>query len=826
MKTKFTSQRKGAVLMTVTVVSVMMMVIIAAATSLVNHTNVRTNDEYRKKQAYYVASSCLRAFVAETTGVIADATHTDAEIQAKLAQVKAIAKSEQEVEVKIERLLSGSPQDISKSQPRWSNAKCWLKLERIGDSDNTVKAIATATYLGQKKTVVAYLSAQTERKHQYTPKALEIIGTDGGSPSKGYYENIRVYGSTGASDKESHNNNTLYKFDHNANELYGDVDINGSLTIQNANLFTSNPYYCQGVDDNKGCVLNVSRSLAFTSNTPSFISTFEKSANDNLNPNLPPNNYNYINVGEALVFSGNSGSKIGSDSEHQVDVYASLFYIGKIGDSNRFDQNVIRAMASTCSEGYDTYWDRLHPDGNGGAFGEGHGLTVNGNVYVRKISNIFNGDMVINGNDTVINGDLYVDGDLYIHCPLGQFKCNAIHMSPDSNIYLPGDGIDRVTDNTGEVNPSRPKKQPATVNSIPVTYDPYWKNEPRAQIPDFPLITKDIPYYYYPEHLLCEKGSNGTVSTIADQYKAMYEADGKTLAAPNATSFGTDGNVYTSENDGTGWFKPDHIVTDDCYIENLNNDNILIDLDQLPAGKNNLVVILKNGGTTANNNIILVKNHTDPESDNAKFCYFVSDSGVGTTHDEYGLSGHDKDTISTYDHSSFNENPLFKFDQALNIVMDFETFVHVDCYDGRGAKSGDMVANPTQNEAYNGPHTNPDYVGWELPANNIIMLFTEGSELYMGNNTLLHASIYMPKALFHVFNKGYECKIAPYAVTGRMQSLNVIGNVVCENYEVEQGNNNTIVYNRVSPKSMLAYVKGAGEEKATESFMLDHYDNH
>ena len=93
MKTKFKSQRKGAVLATVTVVSVMMVVIIAAATQLVAHTSARTNKEYRKKQAYYVASSCLRAFVAETTRSATDAVYTDAEITEKITQLQRIAAS-------------------------------------------------------------------------------------------------------------------------------------------------------------------------------------------------------------------------------------------------------------------------------------------------------------------------------------------------------------------------------------------------------------------------------------------------------------------------------------------------------------------------------------------------------------------------------------------------------------------------------------------------------------------------------------------------------------------------------------------------------------
>ncbi|ADU22875.1 hypothetical protein [Ruminococcus albus] len=810
MKTKFTSQRKGAVLMTVTVVSVMMMVIIAAATSLVNHTNVRTNIEYRKKQAYYVASSCLRAFVAETTGYT-DSTYTSAEIQAKLDLIRHIADENRFVNVEIDKMDKGSPTPISKVEPRWSNAKCQLKVERI--NDNSVKVISTATYLGQEKTAVAYLSAQTMRKSQYTPKALEIIGTDGGNPSKGYFENIVVYGSTGATDKDSHDNNTLYKFDNNQNELYGDVDINGSLVIQNHNYFKSNPYYCQGEDDSKGCVLNVTRSLIISNNEPEFSPDFEKTASDNNDARVSPYNYNYVNVGEALVYTANNGGCFGKDDTHQVDIYTNLLYIGKADDMQTGMMNAIKGS-------------NTDPDFNKKAYqfgsGNGAGFKVYGNVYTFKDltngTDSFNGDVVVN-TTMDINGELYVGGDLYITHSTGNINCKKIHMQKGNYIF---ENQDRFVDASGKPTRSGTGTQPATVCGISVTYDDDWTGEIRAQRPEFPTINDNTnpPYYYFPEHLLCEPGYSETVSTIYNQYRDMYKADRKTLDidnVKNATSFGTDGTVYTS-NTGTGSFKPDHIVTDDCYIDYLENTNILIDLDQLPAGKKNLVVILKDGGKTVNENVILVKNSTNPESDDAKFCYFVSDSGFGDTKDDYAMSGHDKNTISTYDHSSFNKNPKFTFGGSKNLVMDFDTFCNVDCMGRNGATSGDKAANTTKNQINN---------GFDMAPNNIIFLFTEGSELIVDQaTTLIQASMYMPRATYTNTNQGGQCKVAINNSTSRMQCLNIIGNIVCKHYNTKTGNNNAIVYNQLSSKSMLAYVKGSGEEKAEKSFMLDYYDNH
>ena len=826
MKTKFKSQRKGAVLMTVTVVSVMMVVIIAAASSLVAQTNVRTNTEYRKKQAYYVAASCIRAFVSQTTGFAQDATHTSDMIMAEINRLKRISDMTDPIEVQIDRIDHGTPEGVGTSQPRWNNAKCTIKVEKVvGGNANNLKVISTGYYLGQEKTVVAYLSVTPLHMNVYTPKALEIIGTDGGI--EGRFENIQVYGATGATDMESHNQNTVYKFNHNDNKLFGDTDINGSLSIQNQNRFKSNPYYYPGVDESKGCVLNVSRSLVINKNNPTFEPDFTKNkGDDTLNPQLPEFNYNYVNVREAMVITsegahiGPAPGSTGWDDTHQVDTYTSMLYIGEYGG---LGSGMKSAMAASCSWGETAYWDEMAT----GGWGNGCGNTFNGNIYTYDLDGkAFNGDMVVNTNDTKINGDIYLTGDLYLNNgnPLGQFSCGTIHLLPDKpgeehHVYR---GIDRTFDGTGGVvkpADSYAYEDTLIANGINVVKED-WTNIARAQRPEFPLLS-ETPYYYYPEHLLCEPGTSATVSTIWQQYKNMYKSDLQTLDTDNIKSV-TDESYSNKNSDGTyinvygdptgveGVFKPDYVVTDDCYIENLNNNKILIDVDACP--KDNLVVILKDGGKTMNQNVILVKNSTNPDEDeNAKFCYIVSDSGFGETEDTYAATGEE----SWYDHESF-KTPTFTFGGTREIVMDLDAFLHCDCYtEGDVAKGNGGSLNPTPD---------PDRPGYKMTSNNIIMLFTEGSELYINeSNVMFHASIYMPRATYHTTNKGGLCKIEPYYHDADMDALAIIGNIVCNQYQIDKGNRNAIVYNPVSKFSMLAYTKGFGDEHAEESFQLINY---
>jgi len=852
MKTKFKSQRKGAVLATVTVVSVMMVVIISAAAQLVAHTNNKTNEEYRKKQAYYVAQSCIRAFVEETTGLSKDAGRTDEEIGEKIKLLQDIAATGQEIDVEIQSSdMGGETKDVALSQPRWSNASCKLKVEEYGGKD-TLKVISTATYLGQKKTVVAYLTVGTMRMHKFTPKALEIIGTDGGNSR--VFENLQVYGATGATSRDSNDQNTVYQINHNQNELYGNVDINGSLTVQNANIFRSNPYYCPGKDDTMGCVVNVTRSMAFTRDVPRFKPDFDKPLTDmSMDPTQSGSDYNYLNVHQGLIFCSDN-AKIGDPDkvEKSVDVHAGTIYFGREPDmESQLKVACARKSPADTTVDVDAYWERIAGKddyGNRFGFGNANGNTIVGNVFTHKDKSgdsFFNGDMIINGVKVNVSGDIYLDGDLYIYGGSNtQLTANTVHLLKDHHVY----NYEREYDASGNPKAPNPNTKVTSVSGFTIDETEFndWASVPRATQPDFPTLN-ETPYYYYPEHLLCQEG----VSTIKDTYENMYIDGTDDLNIDTANPYHadsdhvpqiTDDRFRNKNSDGTykqefkdptpgsdAVYRPDYVVNESCYINVLGEDSrgdaggayILIDVDHAKDDKD-IVVVLKDEGYTRNNNMILIMNHTDPDDNDpkARFVYFVSDSGVGTTNNEYATSTATPRPESTYDHSTF-KTPTFKFSNN-TVIMDLDSYFHSNVYN-------DVNGDPSKTRAKcSGGSLNPtaddEYEGYQLHSNNIFYLGTEGSTLYLSQNeTIMQACLYMPRATYQVYNKGKALKIDPYFTNSNMQSVSIIGNLVCNHYEVMSGNNNAIVYLGFSPYSMLSIIKGEGDEHLTTSYMLHHY---
>ena len=841
MKTKFKSQRKGAVLATVTVVSIMMVVIISAATSLVAHTNNRTNVEYRKKQAYYVAQSCIRAFVAETTGMMKDATNTEEMIKAKIDELDAIAATDQWTTVKIERnALGGGSEEVGVSQPRWNNAECKLKVEPYGDC---LKVISTATYLGQEKTVVAYLTLDTLRSYKFKPKALEIIGTDGGNSR--VFENIQVYGATGATSVDSNDMNTVYQINHNQNELYGNTDINGSLSVQNANIFRSNPYYYPGVDDTMGCVVNVTRSMVFTANVPTFKPSYDKSLTDmSRNPKESGSDYNFLNVHQALVFCSDNallGVKDpltnNYDTEKSVDVHAGWIYFGEKDNlASGMQTAIARKNPTDTAVDVDAYWDRIEGmDDYGHRFGFGHanGNTIVGNVFTHNDKTgdpAFNGDMIVNGVKAYVIGDIYLDGDLYICGPAGtELHANTVHLLDGHHVYNCAPNID-ASGNTAKPDPANIVTSYSGF-AIEETNNQNWASVPRATQPDFPTL-HETPYYYYPEHLLCQEG----VSTIKGQYEAMYKDGTDELDTDNVPEI-TDSKFRNKNADGTykqefhdeklgtdAVFRPDYVVTESCYVNILGEDSkgdaggcyILIDVDN--ATTKDIVVVLKDGGYTRNNNMILIRNSTNPETPEARFVYFVSDSGVGETSNEYASTGKE----STYKHETFNDHPTYKFNDN-TVVMDLYAYFASDVYNDVNTGDPSKTRAKCSGGSLN-PTPDPTRPGYNLSSNNIFYLGTEGSVLdFSRNDTIMQACFYMPRATYKVYCHGKSIKIDPYFTETDMLSVSIIGNLVCNHYEVESGNNNAIVYLGFSPYSMLSIIKGNGDETISSSYMLDHY---
>lgn len=962
MKTKFKTQRKGAVLMTVLVVSTMMVVIVGAAISLVAHTNYETNKEYRKKQAYFAASSTLEAFVTEVTRYSTSAGYTTSEIENEIKRLQNLADGKPTKAITISKINPGGGYggDITDDNIRWKDVSVSLKLEKVGDSNKSLKAISTATYLGQRKTVVAYLTIGDLNKRKTVLNALEMLSANGGMQ----YNNIEVYGSTAAPDFSTHEENTVYDFRVNNNKFYGDISIYGSMVSGVHMKLSPNPYYFTkeydpdaSADEDEenpytpGCTLRVSRSFIMANNAPDLSSTLVKTLeNDKFNVSVNSeggrNFFNFVDVREALVMSATSGAVIGAPgtmtpavrggleyidytdpaypggkvlpdpTARMVDVYTSLLVMG---NAPAFLPQVVDWCASTAADPA-AYKSAV------GTMQNGNQARIYGNVYTYADSPTFNGDIYLIGIDNAIYGDIYCSGNIYVKPGSGgSAEYNGldaikgqVHF-PDGD--LDEDGNAKSHDIINIDNPSQ-KFTSDLQASGKVVFD-NWKNEPRAQRP-YALDNFDaenehalVPYYYYPEHLLCEPA----ISTIWQTYKAMYgtgsnvsDKDGtndfitKTRYRRNGSSFVEDVNgeyiydngvyidVSTKYADWGGWtatqygdhfkdengnyipesnvnpynyttysdyknmtsksgntltytgydkygspktctvnnntyshtytdvsgnkhdetlipkdFNPECVITGSCILDTEMKD-VLIDLDNAKPnedGKYDIVIMMNADKSFTDTNgpyRILVKNFDHPtEGDEPRFVYFVSDSGVGTTNDEYG----EKKEPSTY--SKFKTGKSFETSGKM-IIMNLADYCHSKEQGASPENSLDPTGRPLSIPAYN------------VESGGIFFLLTKGMRLKFDQETIIQANIFMPEARFMFRNNGRSANIEPsYSVWGDGSIMvNILGSLSCGQYE-PSANNNTIVYLPASSKSMLAFVHGAPDEAATESFHLERY---
>lgn len=970
MKTKFKNQRKGAVLMTVLVVSTMMVVIVGAAISLVAHTNYETNKEYRKKQAYFAASTTLETFVTEVTNVSTDAGYTTAEIENEIKRLQNLANGKPTKAITIKKMSpGGGPSgDITDDNRRWNDVEVSLKLEKVGDSNKSLKAISTATYLGQKKTVVAYLSIGDLNKKKSVLNALEMMS---GNDTK-QYNNIRVYGSTSAPDLSTHEENALYNFTTNNNEFYGDISIYGSMVTGVGMTLHANPYYFEkdydpsadpdDVEDlpyTPGCTIRISRSLFVINNTPKITSDLVKNMDDKYNVSVNSgkgrNFYNFIDVREAFVIAG-SNAQVGDpgtktpalrgglkylDSENNVvddptarmvDIYSSLFVIG---NAATYVPDVVK-WASDSSSNSGSYKDTVS------AMQGGNGTNIYGNVYTYpgdEDAEHFNGDIYIVAESCNIYGDIYCSGNIYVKQGAGDNSILDASGTPvgaqyggikafHGTVHFPNDGQSHEIINLDQKSITYTATMQA---SGQVVFDD-WKSEPRAQRP---YAMNDLsnpdneqaitPYYYYPEHLLCEPA----ISTIWQTYKAMYgtganvdDGDGTNdfiekaryrregsgfVEDPNGgyyyddtygyvdlttkykqdmqmaqTSNADIGCYYKNENgqavpvdaispyhytslsyytaysngntltykgydssgnlhdkdhdpytiynntyeytyeDASGvthtetlqpkGFNPTYVVTGSCVLDTKVKD-VLIDLDHAKKnedGKYDIVIMMNSKERMTDTNgpwRILVKNFEHgADSDDPRFVYFVSDSGVGTTHDEYGESK----TPSTY--SNFKTGSTFGPGGGKIYLMNLIDYCHSSLQEASPERSLDPTNRGLPAPAYN-----------LTSSGGIFFILTKGMKIEFVQDTIIQANIFMPEAEFQFINNGKGMAIEPkWSTDHNKLEVNILGSLSCGLYD-PSSNNNTIVYQRASEQSMLAFVHGVPDEAATESFKLERY---
>ena len=853
MRTKFKAQRKGAVLATVVTVSMMMVVIVAAAITLVAHTNTRTQDEYRKKQAYFAATSSLKAFIAQTTNITKDGGATYDEVEEAVTNLQKAAKDNVAVPVRFNKLsgAGGVGADISTDNPRWADVKCTIQVQPLGaatSNPTSLKVISRCTYLGQTQQVVAYLDLKPMAQETRVPNALEMIGTTGGHGTSGF-NNIGVYGNTSTPCKDSHNENVVYDFRTNQTTFYGEVNILGSLVTGTTLMLRQNPYYVPGKEEAKdmtpGCVLSVSKTFHCKDNNPKIVSSLGKTPSDN-----DPPSYNYIYAGDAFVWAGTSGSSIGDSLDRMVDIYAGEVIFGNMSS--------VAGLADRCVNGAadaGAYKTKIFADANTG--GGGNETSVYGNIYCYD-----------NGNTSQFHGDIYINAKVHIY---GDIYC-------EGNVYVNGDGANcdihgNVYTKPGAINQLTASNFRATVadSSVMGTKKEManWATSgERTQRPNPPEENVD-QYYYYPEHLMCNTGTiNGAeVSTIENTYAAFYDVDavsGLGMDLKSKEEIRNDPNIdllsdlysnsYAPYEDNGVSITPKYVIKRSCIIDTCIQGDIIIDLDDAATnydGNNNIVIIMTDAGSkmadTAGgprNNLgtdrifkdsqtkiaVVNKNHSGEDS-NARFAYFVTESGVGKTNNEYATSG----TVSTYDNSTFracNVNGGSGGENCQLLVFDFLTYTHSG-YTGDHSWS----VNPTARRSGDWTRANESKV-YDMPTGNIVFMGTEGSKITIGQQSFAQAAFFFPKGTVKWQNDCYnnsgnyihiepsysewDASIGATAKNATDIHCNIIGSVICQDFE-SSANDNYIVFQKPNKMSMISITKGVGENRRDESFKLRMY---
>lgn len=834
--------QKGSVLLAVVVVSMMMMVIVAAGISMVGHTQTRTNREYREKQAYFLASSSLRGFVSEVTRFGDSGSGTEAEAQANVEMLHNLIGKETKVDIKYNdggsdiALKDVNQAGVYEKRLNYGFAdentcSCTIKVEKDG-SEDSLKAIATADYLGEKATVVAYFSVNTPMASGALNNALEFIGKSGGAA--GTYNNVTVLGNTGAVSTESHTNNILYKFYKNDSRFEGTTDILGSIMFATNTGISSNFKFKPGVDsvDEAGCVLEVSRSAIFAENTAYVRSAAQKKRDYSGKPT-----YNYINTGEALIAPGNysTDATFCGSPDHEVDVYTGGLVAGGPLKNN---QAYADSRTKKAFENSFTY-SSLNPAGltqkvllEGSTYGDiyeygnANGFAMYGNLYTFD-SGDFKGDISFYNNDVYVYGDIYCYGNIYLYATrLHMNSDSKIHLMNGSKVFLSHGSTPYSIDN---------KPADGKIKGYPVEWDNWFetgKGGDRAKRPT-PKTSQAQEYLHDPESFfMIDMDTN-----LDDEYKSMYKSsvpgssDAMKLKDPGSRADGKipylslDPAVYNPSAgiDGTAPLRntslkvikdskgkeyiPRFYITESFVLgtydynsdtsygsaeyreKTKGDDNNIIYIDVEKAG-HDICIILQDGKKFTMNHETKIVVHNKPDPDH--YVYFCSDSGCGKVATTGTPAANYKTNV---DYTTFRANPKYTF------YPENRNYIYTD-------KLWDAFVTGNE-KAY-------------VPGDSAIYMFA-GADSYIAlnghNNLIFEGSIYAPKADIEFILGLQNINIDYFSKSP--QTYAVLGALMCRNW-INDGNLSTIAYEQAAPNSLLPKIVNS-TAKYDAGFKLNQY---
>ena len=760
MKNWLKRQRKnenGVVLITVLSIMTFATLLAAAAFTFVRTASERSYVNLNEKQSYYTASTCLENFIDSVL------VPENGEWEDFLAVAQAGGTSD--------------PITID------GMGTVTLKVEKPAGA-SYIKVTATAVNNDIEENVVCYLKATTEPGDAAFENAIELT-----SDSNSAYDNIHVMGDVAGSNDA--NSDMVYKFD-NDSEIYGKYFQYG--TIQNQNHL----HFKSSVTGN-GVSLTASKYIYFNKNEVYINSQIAKQNN---------NQSNFICAGN--TFATNSTTiKVGVKSDsldaatglkaNDIDLYAYGIVFGLNPASSSacdFSKTVANnftnlAAVSTFEVGSDVDMPHYYQYGNVYCYANG------GTNTAGKTDGELAGNLVCDSKAQVyIEGDVFVEGNLYIG--------SSAKLEITGNLYVKGDiyGTPVVQEDTLRTNTGYIYCDTYTGGSNVVTLDDTTFDGFKTARGAFPETSyQGTQFIYHAEDLLVSTDTN--VSTISQKYKAVVT--NKNSYSVSSYSGGTEDGVTF-----------DKIITGSCYIKQndlQNCSNILVKVTS-----DDIIIVFESGTNLNNGKKILVKNETksyeDSDTNCPSFCYFTVDTYTSSATvspvyktDSSGnlvLDRNGNKIVIDSTHSGFTTNATLSMDNC--IIGDFDTFKEANVgYSVNGVSCGTKALNLT----------GTDIPGTYNPGNGyIIMLLTEGTQIYAQNACQIEATVYGRQA-------GITYNATPptvnYAIGNASSPMYedkqtfAIGSLVLGTLDI--GNNPWICYCPPSSRSNLANLGGLGADK-------------
>ncbi len=350
---KSRANRSGVVLVTAVAVLLLVSILLTAVVSYVSVNRTKTNDNYKKEQAYLTASSTVQSFVAQVqqdTAKPVDNSDMIA-VQKQKAAIKALQ------DLAAANGGKGTTVDVT-----YNGADG--KADALGTTTITIRQdgspynlvlLAKTTYAGKTEQVAAHISTTTEVVDKDLNNCIELLGETDHN-----YDNLHVIGNMAVLNKSDTN---LIKFT-NESAVYGKYSMIGTYEPggDTKSKFILRPSL---VDSAKGSSFTVSEGihnfLLLDSAMPYSIG------------------WNYLDTDGIIdIYSTAIKTQVGS-AGHRVDAFCSTLSIkgkgySQVGNLNVYNAGTAERAGNAVIESNDVYIDGdLRVEGN---------LTITGKVTV------------------------------------------------------------------------------------------------------------------------------------------------------------------------------------------------------------------------------------------------------------------------------------------------------------------------------------------------------------------------------------------------------------------------------------------------------------